>query len=138
MAPRPTGWVAWVVFAGIVMVVLGAFHVINGLVALLSPGYYLTNESGLTLSLGFGTWGWIHVGVGIVAVLAGLGVMAGQMWARVIGIVLAVLSAIVSIGFLAAFPLWSAIIIALDVVVIYALAVHGGEVKQYLEPPPAS
>lgn len=124
-----TGWTGWVVFAGVMMVVLGFFHVIQGITALVNSGYYVVTESDLVVQINFTAWGWVHLGVGIVVLLAGIAVMSGQMWARVVGIAFAVLSAIVNIGFLAAFPLLSAIIIAVDVVVIYALAVHGGELR---------
>jgi hypothetical protein len=77
----------------------------------------------------FTAWGWTHMLIGVVAVGAGLGVLMGQMWARVVGIVIAVISALANIAFLSAYPVWSTIIIAMDVLVIYALAVHGREVK---------
>jgi hypothetical protein len=64
----------------------------------------------------------------VIACAAGYGVIAGQTWARVVGIILAVVSAIVNVGFLAAYPIWSTIVITLDVVVVYAMAVHGREV----------
>jgi hypothetical protein len=81
------------------------------------------------VSVDYTAWGWVHLIAGVVVALAGFGVMVGQMWARVLGVVLAVVSAIVNIGFLAAYPVWSAILITLDVLVIYALTVHGREVK---------
>lgn len=124
----PTGWVGWVIFAGVIMVVLGIFQLIAGLVAVFNSGYYVVGEGGLLVVGDYTTWGWVHFGLGVLLFLAGFGVMAGQTWARVVGVVLAVLSAIVAIGFLAAFPLWSAVLIALAVIVIYALAVHGREV----------
>jgi hypothetical protein len=74
-------------------------------------------------------WGWTHLLLGVVAVAAGFGVLLGQMWARVAGIVIALLSALVNIAFVSAYPVWSTIIIATDVLVIYALAVHGREIK---------
>ncbi|GID93789.1 hypothetical protein ACFQFC_07115 [Amorphoplanes digitatis] len=128
---EPTGWVGWVVFSGIMMVLLGFFQGLVGLVALFNDTYYLVTRNGLVLSFDYTVWGWIHLLLGIVALLAGFGVLVGQTWARVTGIVLAVLSAIVNIAFLAAYPIWSTIIIAVDVLVIYALAVHGREVKPY-------
>jgi hypothetical protein len=67
--------------------------------------------------------------LGLVALLAGFGVLAGQMWARVIGIIMAAVSVIANIAFVAAYPVWSIIVIVLDVIVIYALCVHGREVK---------
>ena len=65
----------------------------------------------------------------MVFVLTGFAVLAGMMWARVIGIALAVISALVNLTFLAAYPVWGIILIALDIVVIYALAMHGREMK---------
>lgn len=128
--PR-TGWVGWVIFAGVVMIVLGLFQVIQGLTALLNSDYFVVGQNGLAVQIDFTAWGWTHLIVGAIVFSAGMAVMAGRTWARAVGIALAVLSAIVNIGFLAAFPLWSLIIIALDIIVIYALAVHGGEVKSY-------
>jgi hypothetical protein len=126
---RTTGWVGWVFFAGIMMITLGAFQAIEGLVALLNDTYYLVGSSGLVISLDYTAWGWVHLILGVVAVLIGLGVLAGSTAARIGGILLAVLSAIVNLTFIAAYPLWSIIVIAIDVIVIYALAVHGREVR---------
>jgi hypothetical protein len=124
---QPTGWVGWVVFAGVVMIVMGIYHAITGLVALFNRGFYLVGSNGLVVDVNFSAWGWTHLILGILVAAAGISVMAGQLWARVIGIVLAVLSAILNLSFLPAYPLWSVLIIALDVIVIYALAVHGSE-----------
>jgi hypothetical protein len=126
---QATGWVGWIVFSGILMVMLGFFQGMMGLVALFNDTYYLVARSGLVVSVDYTTWGWVHLIVGCVAVAAGFGVLVGQMWARVFGIILAVLSATLNIAFLAAYPVWSAIIIAVDILIIYALSVHGREVK---------
>ena len=98
-------------------------------VALFDDTYYLVADSGLVVSVDYTTWGWIHLLLGVVAAAAGLAVMAGRMWGRTVGIILAVISAIVNMLFIAAYPVWSIIIITLDVIIIYALAVHGGEAK---------
>jgi len=91
--------------------------------------YYLVGSSGLVVSLDYTAWGWIHLVGGAVLVGAGLGVFSGQVWARTVGVIAAVLSAIVNVAFLAAYPVWSLMMIALDVVLILALTVHGSEVK---------
>ena len=122
-----SAWVGWMAFAAMMMVLLGAFHAIQGLVALLRQEYFLVAESGLVLDVDFTAWGWVHLVAGIVIIMAGLGVMRGQMWARVAGTIVALLSALLNLGFLAAYPLWSVMMIALDVVVILALTVHGSE-----------
>ena len=124
-----SAWGGWIAFAGMMMVMLGVFHIIQGLVALFNDEYFLVGRSGLILSVDFTAWGWVHLCVGVVAVVAGFCVFAGQLWARIVGTVMALVSAVVNLGFLAAYPLWSVMMIALDVVVIMALTVHGSEIK---------
>ena len=126
-----TGWVGWVFFAGIMMIMLGSFHAIAGLVALFKDDYYLVTNEGLVVSLDYSAWGWVHIILGLVVAAAGFAVMKGQMWGRVTGIVLAGFSALVNLVFLAAYPVWSVIAITLGVLVIYALVVHGSEAKSY-------
>lgn len=124
-----SGWTGWVVFAGIMLIMLGAFQVIEGLVALFDEGYYLVASSGLVLHVDYNVWGWVHLVIGILAVATGLGLLAGNTAARVAAIILAVLSAIVNLAFIAAYPVWSTVVIAVDIIVIYAIVVHGRELK---------
>jgi hypothetical protein len=124
-----SGWVGWIGFAGVIMMMLGTFHAIQGLVALFNDEYYLVGSSGLVIELDYTAWGWVHLIAGAVLVAAGLGVFGGQVWARAVGVVTAMLSAIVNVAFLAAYPVWSLMMIALSVVLILALTVHGSEVK---------
>lgn len=124
-----TGWVGWVLFAAIMMMVVGCYQVIVGLAALFKDEYYLVGSRGLVVNVDYTTWGWTHLIIGVVIALAGLGLMVGQTWARVVGILVACLSAVVNMVFLPAYPLWSILIITLDVLVIYALAVHGRELR---------
>ncbi len=130
---RVTGWVGWIIFAGVTMIVLGAFSIIEGLVAVFQHGYYIArsgvNGNQLIVHVNYATWGWVHFGLGVAAVLIGFGVMTGMMWARVLGIAVAVISAIVNLAFIPAYPVWGIIIIAIDIVVIYARAVHGREMR---------
>ena len=128
-APEPTGWVGWVTFAAIMMLMVGTFQVINGFIAIFDPGYYLVTASGLAVSVDYTVWGWVHLALGALSVGAGLGVLAGQTWARVVGMIFAGVSLIVNLGFTAAYPVWSLTVMALDVLVIYALAVHGREMQ---------
>jgi len=128
--PQTTGWVGWIVFAGVMMLVLGMFHAFQGFIALFQDSYYLVPKSGLTVHVDYTGWGWTHLILGLVVFAAGAGLLAGQMWARVVGVILAVISAVVNVGFLAAYPIWSAIMVAIDILVIWALTVHGGEMKK--------
>ncbi|WP_130178249.1 hypothetical protein [Cryobacterium sp. SO1] len=128
-----SGWTGWIVFAGVMMLMMGAFHVIQGLVALFQDTYYLVGQEGLVVQVDYTTWGWVHTILGAVVILAGVALLAGQMWARVIAIILAFGSAMVNIAFLGAYPLWSLTMIAIDVLVIYAVTMHGSEMKPITE-----
>ena len=81
------------------------------------------------LDVDYNTWGWVHLIIGILAIATGAGLIAGNMVARVAGIVLAVISAILNLVFIPAYPVWSTVVIAVDVIVIYAIVVHGQELK---------
>jgi hypothetical protein len=129
-AGQPSGWVGWIVFAGTMMIIIGSLHAVQGLVAVFNDEYFLVTKNGLTVHLDYTAWGWTHIIAGLVVIGAGLGLFAGQMWARVVGIILASLSLLLNFAFIASYPFWSAIVIAMDVFVIMALTVHGREMKQ--------
>ncbi|WP_116450380.1 DUF7144 family membrane protein [Blastococcus litoris] len=124
-----SGWTGWVVFGGVMLIMLGAFQVIEGLVALFDDGFYLVRSSGLVVDVDYNTWGWIHMGIGVVGILVGLGLLTGNMAARIFGVGIAFLSALVNLAFISAYPIWSTILIVLDVLVIFAIVVHGREMK---------
>ncbi len=127
-----TVWAGWVLFGAMMMVMLGSFQALAGLIALFDDGYYVVTQKGLLVDVNFTTWGWVHLILGAAAFVAGFGLMRGALWARVIGVIVAMVSAIVNLGFLAAFPLWAVMMIALDVIIIYAITAHGGELKSDL------
>ena len=118
-------WFGWIAFGGAMMIVLGSFHVIAGLVALLDDQKFLVSKSGLIVEADYTAWGWTHLILGIVLALAGIGLFSGQTWARIVAVMLAMFSAVANLAFLAANPLWSAIMIAIDILVIYAVLVYG-------------
>jgi hypothetical protein len=125
---RRTGWVGWIFFAGTLLILLGVFNVIEGLVALFNDEHYVSAAQGL-LVFDLTGWGWIHLITGALAVVIGVGLFSGAMWARVCGVILVGLNAIAQLTFLSAYPLWAVIVIALDILVIWALVVHGDEAK---------
>lgn len=127
--PAMTGWVGFVVFGGIMLVLLGLFHLFQGIIALADDSYYEATPAGLAVQWSYQTWGWIHLVIGAIGIVVGTGIFLGKLWARVYGVFIAAISAFASLTFLAAYPLWSTILIALDVLVIYALIVHGREVR---------
>ena len=127
--PDPTGWTGWVVFASFMMFLLGAFQAIQGLVALFDDGFYLVTSGNLVVDVNYNVWGTVHLILGVLLLLSGAGVLTGNLAARTVGVILAALSAVVNLVFIEAYPFWSMIIITVDVLVIYALTVHGRELK---------
>jgi len=128
--PKASRFTGWIAFAGMVMAMLGSFHVMQGLIAINNDDYFLVPESGLLGGINYAAWGWIYVLGGILILVAGLGLFTGKGWARVVAIVLAAFSAIGNFAHLAAYPLWAVVMIAMNIVIIYAVAVHGGEMRE--------
>jgi len=125
---EPTGWVGWIWFAAVMMMIGGALQAIHGLVAVVNDDWVVWgNRANLYLDLS--EWGWIHLIVGIIVFLSGLGVLSGNVLARFVGVVLAAVSLVANFLYLPAYPLWAIVVIAIDVLVIYALTVHGGETR---------
>jgi hypothetical protein len=129
-APDPSGWVGWIVFAATMMVLVGALHIFQGIVALFNDDYYLVGKNGLTIHLDYTGWGWTHIIVGVIVAASGLGLYSGRMIARIVAVAVALLSLLVNFAFIAAYPVWATIVIAVDVLVIFALTAHGKEMKQ--------
>ncbi|HEV7648677.1 MAG TPA: hypothetical protein VGP26_10985 [Actinophytocola sp.] len=127
-APR-SGWVGWVYFGGAMMILLGTFNIIEGLVALFNDQYFVATQQGV-LVFDITGWGWVHLIIGGLAVIVGVGLFTGATWARVSGVILCGINAIAQLTFLSAYPVWAVIVIALDVLVIWALIVHGDEAKR--------
>jgi hypothetical protein len=128
-ADDATGWVGWIVFAGVMMVTIGILHAIQGFVALFKDTYYLVSKRGLVFSVDYTAWGWTHIVLGLLVALTGVALFTGRMWARVAGVVLALLSILANFTFMAAYPFWSISVIVVDIIVIYALVVHGREMR---------
>jgi hypothetical protein len=109
--------------------VSGLFSVVNGIVALVGPDAYYVLTGGSLWLLDVAGWGWWNLIIGILLVLVAIAYFLGQTWARVVAIVLVILSALGQLLLIPAQPWWSLIVIALDVLVIYALTVHGQEIR---------
>jgi hypothetical protein len=111
-------------FAGVLMIVVGVWGVLAGIAAILNDEVYVTTPD-YVYSFDLTSWGWIHLILGALLAVAGVGVVQGATWARVVGIALAALSLLANFAFIPYYPIWSILIIALDVVVIWALATTG-------------
>ncbi|RBM24195.1 hypothetical protein DI005_01195 [Prauserella sp. PE36] len=125
-----TVWTNWIGFAAVLMIVTGAFNVIAGLVALLNEDYYAVGPQGL-LVFDLTAWGWIHLAAGALVLVTGLALFTGKAWAGVIAVVLLGLNAIAQLAFLPVAPLWGVLVIALDVVIIWAILAHGDEARDF-------
>ncbi|HET9666805.1 MAG TPA: hypothetical protein VFP09_08625, partial [Desertimonas sp.] len=125
-----SGWVGWVVFAAVILMIHGTFTAIQGLSAIFrDEGYWVTNGGGAVLTFDTTSWGWIHLILGILGVLVGFLLLQGSTFARVIGIALVSLNLIAQFAYLPLYPFWGIIGIAVGFFVLYALIVHGGELK---------
>jgi hypothetical protein len=127
-----SGWaVGWTFFAAFMMILLGVWHAIAGLSAILNDTFYTPGErlaDGYFLKLDVSTWGWIHLIVGIVILFAGTALFTGAVWARTIGVILAALSGIAAFSWLPYYPVWAILLIAAAIAVVWALTTHGRDV----------
>lgn len=122
---RPSGWaVGFVVFAAVMMMLAGGFQTIAGIAAIFEDEFFVVGPN-YVYDVDVTAWGWIHLILGVILFAAGAGVLSGATWARVVGITLASLSAFANFFFIPYYPVWSIVIIALDVAVIWALSVYG-------------
>jgi hypothetical protein len=127
--PERTGWTGWITFAGAMMIMLGIFQSIAGLAALFNADYYHVRPNGMVLHVNYTVWGIVHLLIGVAIFLSGIGVLSGNALARGVGVVLAMLSAVVNMTFIPAQPAWALTIVTVDVFVIYSLVVHGAEMR---------
>ncbi|KQQ95315.1 hypothetical protein ASF62_01890 [Leifsonia sp. Leaf325] len=125
---KTTGWVGWVGFAGIILLLSGVFSLIQGFVALVGSNYYYAVENGTLFLFDLTGWGWWNLIIGAVLVLTGIALFTGATWARVVAIIAASLSAIGQLFLVPAQPWWALIVIAVDVLIIYAITAHGREI----------
>jgi hypothetical protein len=125
-----TGWVGWIVFAAVMMVTVGILHAIQGFVALFKDSYYIVTKNGFVATVDYTAWGWTHLILGLLVALAGVGLFSGRMWARAAAVVVALLSILANFLFTPAYPLWAITLIVVDIFVIYAITVHGKEMRE--------
>lgn len=125
---RHGGLTGWLGFAATMTVLVGSFNVIYGLSALLNDAYYVMGPQGL-LVFDLTVWGWIHLIVGVLAIIAGVALARGSDLARIVVVMLVSLNAVAQLVFLSANPAWALIAITLDIVVIWAVIVHGDPLR---------
>lgn len=126
-----TGWVGWVYFAGILLILRGISQAFLGITALVNKHYLFTtaNNNLVITTANVNAWGWVDLAIGVLVLAVGFSVLHGSTWARIIAVFIAGLSFLVNMAFLGVFPVWSIVAMLIDAFVIYALVVHGDEVR---------
>jgi hypothetical protein len=103
------------------MIMIGIFQFFEGLAAVANDSFFVVGNN-YTYNLDTTAWGWIHMIIGVIVFAAGLGIFSGATWARAVGIAVAVISAIANFFYIPYYPIWAVLLIALCVIVIWALA----------------
>ena len=123
----------WKLFAGVMVLIVGTFNVIDGLRAITNASqvqsHFPNGRVELPLTNDLKTWGWVVLGLGVVMILASFLIFAGNMFGRIVGVILAALNAIVQLSYLDHNTFWSFTMILVDILVIYALVSHGGRIE---------
>lgn len=125
---QSTGWVGWVYFAGILMIVRAFFEALMGVVSLTKEDFFVVTSNQLTV-FNFTAWGWVHLAVAVVLLTAGFSVLSGHLYGRVVGVVVTAMAMLANLAFLSAYPVWAIAALVIDGFVLYALVVHGAEAK---------
>jgi hypothetical protein len=123
---RPRMATGFSTFAGVVMVIAGIWHVLQGIAAIAHDHIYVSTPD-YVYSFDLTGWGWIHLVLGVVVAAVGVAVLRGHSWAAAMGMILAGLSLLGTFLFIPWYPFWSLLIMALDAAVIYALARYQSE-----------
>ena len=123
-----SGWaVGFTVFAAIMLLIAGSMQVIAGLAGIFENEFYVKTPN-YFLEFDASGWGWIHLIWGVLVLVAGFGLLRGSLWGRTLGVIAATVSAIANFAFIPHYPIWSIVVIAIDVAVIWALTAHGKDI----------
>ena len=127
-SPAPSGLAVGVtVAAAIILIIGGICQAMQGFVGIATNEFYVATQRWI-FQIDVTTWGWIHVVVGALAVIAGVGLFSGAVWARTLAIIIAAISIVANFLWLPYYPVWAVLIIAFDMFVIWALTAHGRDV----------
>jgi hypothetical protein len=121
--------VGWTMFAAVLMMMIGVWWAFAGIVALVNDDFYVATRD-YVFKFDATTWGWIHLLLGILVLLAGFALFRGAVWARTIGVIMAVLTTLVGFAWVPWYPVWAILIIAAAISVIWALTAHGRDITR--------
>ncbi len=125
---KQSGWTAWIYFAAVMMFLIGSLQIIAGLMAVLNDEWVVwTGDNAVLFDIT--AWGWLHMGLGMLLIVSGGFLLKGSLFGRIIAVVVALLSAIVNFAWLPVYPVWGIVMIAIDILVIFAVIAHGRELK---------
>lgn len=126
---KVSGWVGWVLFAGVILMVTGAVQALYGLGALLNNSFLLVT-SARAVVVDVTAWGWVHLIAGMLLILAGYSVTTGNAFGRIVAVVLTSLALVANMTYVTAYPIWTIMLITVNVLVLYALVVHGKDLRK--------
>ena len=124
--------VGWAGLAGVMMIMVGVFDIVQGLVALFNDEFFVVTQEWV-FEFDITAWGWIQLILGVVLIASGIGIFSGNVAARTVGVIVAGLAAIANFAWLPYYPVWSIIVIAICIAVIWALTAHGRDLADELE-----
>ena len=119
--------VGFTYFAAVIMMLMGVFGIIQGLAGIVHKDFYAVTPNYL-FHFNASTWGWINLIVGVIVLLAAYGLFTGAIWARTVGVIVAMIAALDGFAFIPLYPLWGITVVTLAVIVIWALTMHGRDV----------
>jgi hypothetical protein len=126
---QPTGWTGWIAFAGVMMIICGSLNLFYGIIAAVNDEWVVfTNRADVYLDVS--EWGWVHIIMGSIVLLSGIGLFSGNILARIVGVIVASISLLVNFFFIPVYPLWALTVITIDALVIWALTAHGREMRE--------
>ncbi len=126
---RPSGAaIGLTITASLILIMAGTFGIIEGIVGLINNEFYVVTQK-WAFQFDTTTWGWIHIIVGLVALGAGVGLLAGQVWARTVAVIVALVSIVANFLWLPYYPWWAALVIVFDVFVIWTVTAHGRDLS---------
>ena len=124
MASEESAWSGWIVFAAFVLIIVGGMDILQGFVGIIKDEYVVATAKGVAI-LDVTAWGWATLIWGALLILIGLGLLGAAGWARWAAIIGVSVNAIAQVAFMAnypqAYPLWNLLIVALNILVLYAL-----------------
>jgi hypothetical protein len=130
MKNKPSGWaIGWESFAALMMIVGGGWWMISGFIAIVNSDFYVIGKEYI-FKFDTTTWGWIHLLLGVVMLLAGFAIFSGAVWARTVGVIIAVVWAFVAFALIPVAPVTAMAFIAISFFVIWALTVHGRDITR--------